>query len=67
VHFAMAALLEQAASVQRVVIAVLAMQVVGMVQEPMALGSQQPLTPLRVFVAQMLLELEHVSDDAVRC
>jgi hypothetical protein len=63
----MAALLEQAASVQRVDIAVLAMQVVGMVQEPMALGSQQPLTPFRVLVAQILLELEHVSDDAVWC
>jgi hypothetical protein len=69
VHFRAAELLEQAESVQDVDIAVLAMQVVGMMQEvsilPLESVLQQPCTPLRVLVAQMWFELEHVIEEAV--
>jgi hypothetical protein len=69
VHFRAAELLEQAESVQDVDIAVLAMQVVGMMQEgsilPLESVVQQPCTPYRVLVAQMWFELEHVIEEAV--
>jgi hypothetical protein len=64
VHLTMAELLEHAASVQRVDMAVLAMHVVGIVHESRDFGSQQPWTPLRVFVAQTKFVLEHVTEDS---
>jgi hypothetical protein len=57
-------LLEHAASVHRVDIAVLAMHCFGIVHESKEFGSQQPCTPSRVFVAHAKSVLEHVIDDS---
>jgi hypothetical protein len=65
VHFKIAALVEQRASVHRVEMAVLGMHVVGIVQASRDLGSQQPWTPLRVLVAQMEV-FGHVIEDSGR-
>jgi hypothetical protein len=46
--------------------AVLAMHVVGMLQEESEVGSQQPATPWRVFVAHTNFELAHVIEDSGR-
>ena len=63
-HFRIAELVEQRASVQRVGKAVLGMHVVGIVQASRDLGSQQPWTPLRVLVAQMKEVLGQVIEDS---
>jgi hypothetical protein len=67
VHLTIPGLLEHAASVQDAEIAVLAMHCFGIVHESMELGSQQPCTPSRVFVAQTKFALEHVIDDSDNC
>jgi hypothetical protein len=64
VHFRMAALVEQRASVQRVEKPMLGIHVVGIVQASRDLGSQQPWTPLSVLVAQTEV-FGHVIDDSV--
>lgn len=57
-------LLEQAASVQREDMAVLAMHVVGIMHESKEFGSQQPWTPFWMIVAQAKFGLEHVIEDS---
>jgi hypothetical protein len=65
VHLRTRGLVEHIVSVQMLGMAVLAMHVVGMIQEESEAGSQQPWTPWRVFVAQMKFELGHVIEDSV--
>jgi hypothetical protein len=59
-------LVEHIESVQMLCMAVLAMHVVGMLQEESEVGSQQPATPWRVFVAHTNFELAHVIEDSGR-
>lgn len=63
-HFMMLELLEHAASVQTVDMAVLAMHVVGIMHESKEFGSQQPWTRFSRMVAQAKFGLEHVIEDS---
>lgn len=65
VHFAMAALEEQASLVQSVLMAAEGIHVVAMVQAEREEESQHPWTPLKVLVAHVSLEFGQLTGDAV--